>query len=118
MTTAEALEVLYPAAVPLVDYVVADDGSGQRVGRWDAARLGPEPTAGQLSAVTDEQVAEARDARHPERTDLRRQAAAAVAALDQYLAIADAATAAQVREQVKRLSQITRRVVVRLVQID
>jgi hypothetical protein len=58
------------------------------------------------------------EAAHPERTELRQNAQAAVDAIDQYLLIADTATAAQVREQVKRLSQMMRRVIRRLVQLD
>lgn len=57
-------------------------------------------------------------ARYAERTDLRDNATAAIDMLDQYLLIADAATAAQVREQAKRLSQMVRRLIVRLVQLD
>lgn len=58
------------------------------------------------------------DAAHPERTDLRQSAQTAIAALDAYLAIADTATAGQVRDQVKRLSQMVRRLIIRVVQID
>lgn len=35
--------------------VIGDDGSGPTISRWDAA-LGPQPTAEQLAAVTQEQV--------------------------------------------------------------
>lgn len=58
------------------------------------------------------------DAQQPERAGLRDNAQAAVEAIDAYLQIADTATAAQVRQQVKALSQITRRVVTRLVQLS
>lgn len=58
------------------------------------------------------------DSLEPARTDLRQQAAQAVQSLDAYIAIADGATAAQVRDQVKRLSQMMRRVIVRLVQVE
>lgn len=59
-----------------------------------------------------------KDQQHPTRTDLRQTKQAALDAIDTYLLIADAATAAQVREQVKRLSQMVRRLIVRTVEID
>jgi hypothetical protein len=59
---AEALEVLFPAAVPLVDYEVSDDGTGPRITRWSDA-LGARPTADQVAAVTADQVAAARTAK-------------------------------------------------------
>lgn len=117
MTLADAVFALRPAARPLADYRVEDDGTGSRIAFWSPA-LGPQPTAAELAAVTEQQVQDARDALAPERSDLRRQAAAAVNAIDLYLATADTATAAEVRAQVKRLSQYVRRVIVRLVQID
>lgn len=57
-------------------------------------------------------------AAHPERTDLRQQAAAALQICDDYLTLADAATAAQVRAQVKFLTQAVKRLIKRLVQLD
>lgn len=58
VTTAEALEVLFPAAVPLVDYVVADDGTGPVLVAWHLTD--PRPAPDQLAAVTPDQVAGAR----------------------------------------------------------
>lgn len=49
--------------------------------------------------------------RKPERKAVRQAAAQAVADIDAYLLIADAATNVQVRAQVKLLSQIVRRLV-------
>ena len=82
---------------------------------WPAdANGGVLPTQTEIDTWTAEYLARPPD----EVTDLRQQAGAAVSAIDTYLAIADTATPAQVREQVKRLSQIMRRVIVRLVQVD
>ncbi|QEL18516.1 XkdW family protein [Limnoglobus roseus] len=55
VTLADALTVLYPAASPLVDYTVADDGTGPRIAAWHLPGL--QPTAEQLAAVTPEHVA-------------------------------------------------------------
>ena len=58
------------------------------------------------------------DSLQPARADLRNNLQTALDAIDQYLAIADTATAAQVRDQVKRLTQMMRRVLVRLGQLS
>lgn len=100
VTTAEALSVLYPAAVPLVDYVVADAGSGAAITFWSSA-LGPVPTAGQLAAVTTQQVTDAGRAREPLLRDLLDDAAARVAAIDNYLALGSP-TNAQVQAEFRR----------------
>ena len=99
-------EATYPDDVPL-------DAMPSGFGPWtyDAVnRLAVELTPAEKQAIDD--------AAHPERTELRQNATDAVDMLDQYLLIADTATAAQVREQVKRLSVMMRRVIRRLVQID
>ncbi len=64
MTLYDAILTLYPAAtfgrggtVTLGD---AADGNGPRVVRWDAAALGPQPTAAQFAAVTQAQADAAR----------------------------------------------------------
>lgn len=119
VTTAEALEVLYPAAVPLVDYVVTDDGTGPQITVWSPA-LGPEPTPAQLAAVTDQQVTAARKAREPDLNDLADRADQMVVDIDAYLALA-APTDAQLRRQIRDLSQNQRRLlraVVRLMEKD
>lgn len=54
---------------------------------------------------------------HPERKALRQAAVQAVADIDTYLAIANP-TNAQVVAQVRRLSQYTRSIIRRLIQID
>ena len=45
---------LFPNADPLVDFELRDnsDGKGPFIARWDAVKLGAQPTAAQLSAVT------------------------------------------------------------------
>jgi uncharacterized protein YkwD len=60
VSLAEAIRVLYPAADPLRDYSVSDDGSGPQIARWDEDRLGPIPTPEQIAVVTDADVAAAR----------------------------------------------------------
>jgi hypothetical protein len=55
-----ALEVLYPAAISLSDFIVTDSGSGPAITYWNEAALGPKPTPEQLAAVTPEQVNAAR----------------------------------------------------------
>lgn len=62
MTLADALAVLRPGLDPLRDYAVADAGAGPYLARWDAAALGPPPTAEQVAAVTPGQVRAARGA--------------------------------------------------------
>jgi hypothetical protein len=55
VTMADAVHVLFPAAVNGVDFVVQDDGQGPYLASWKAA-LGAQPTADQLAAVTQVQV--------------------------------------------------------------
>lgn len=57
---ADAISVLFPAAVPLRDYTLVDDGSGPRIAAWHLPD--PQPTPEQLAAVTPEQVDAARKA--------------------------------------------------------
>lgn len=57
------------------------------------------------------------EAQKPERQTMRQAAAAAVTDIDTYLAISNP-TNAQVAAQVRRLSQIMRAVIRRLIQID
>lgn len=66
VTIPDALSVLFPAAAPLRDYVVSDDGSGAVITYWSES-LGTQPTPAELAAVTAEQVAAARLAKN--RTD-------------------------------------------------
>lgn len=58
------------------------------------------------------------DARKPERTNLRGAAAQAVSDINDYLLIADTATAAQVRTMTKRLAQMNKLIIIRLTQLD
>ena len=64
--TADALLVLFPAAVPSADYMLAED----IIGQWNPA-IGPQPTQAQLAAVTQAQVDAAKAA-------IRRAAAAEI----------------------------------------
>lgn len=123
---ARVLAFAYPAAVSLVDYVVADDGSGPAIVRW-APALGTQPTPAELAALElsapylawiAPAAVVARDAAlHPERTTVRTQAAAAIVDLEAFLALA-APTQAQTLAVVKRLCQIQVAVIKRLVQLD
>ncbi len=54
------------------------------------------------------------DALDPKKGSLRQQAAGAVDQIDQFLAVADTATAAQVRAAVKGLAQVTRAIILRV----
>ncbi len=58
VTLSDALAVLFPAALPLIDYVLVDSGSGQHIAVWRLAD--PLPSADQLAAVTADQVTSAR----------------------------------------------------------
>lgn len=71
-----------------------------------ATDFGPVAAAARLRDIVD--------AASPGRKDLRDAAQAALDDIDAYLLIADTATQAQVRAAVKRLAQITRRVIIRL----
>jgi len=55
VTNAEAIAVLFPNAISLVDYVVADEGKGPFISKWNSA-LGKQPTQAELDAVTQVQV--------------------------------------------------------------
>lgn len=59
VTTAEALEHLYPDANPYTDYRVGDSGSGPEITYWNPA-LGTQPSPATLAAVTEAQVTAAR----------------------------------------------------------
>lgn len=54
VTLADALSVLYPAAEPLRDYTLVDDGTGPRIVAWNLPA--PQPTQAELDAVTEQQV--------------------------------------------------------------
>lgn len=60
VSLADALFVLYSSAIPNKDYLIADDGSGPKITKWDSAKLGPEPTSATIAGVTDQQVADAK----------------------------------------------------------
>ena len=51
-----AIKHLFPSADPLVDFTLQDnnDGKGPFIARWDAAKLGAQPTLAQLAAVKTE----------------------------------------------------------------
>lgn len=52
---ADALTALFPSAVPLVDFVVRDDGSGPYIAVWNLEA--PQPSQQEIEAVTDGDVA-------------------------------------------------------------
>lgn len=109
VTPADALAVLYPAAEPLVDYIVADDGTGPRITFWSPA-LGSEPTPEQLAVVTEQQVEDASRAKEPLLRDLLDDAAARIAQIDTYLAITSP-TNAQVTAEFRRAEIAQRRII-------
>ena len=49
MNIAITLQHLFPDSTPRVDWLVVDDGSGQRISEWNLAD--PQPTHEQLNAV-------------------------------------------------------------------
>lgn len=53
---ADALRVLAPNAVPLVDFILSDDGKGSFLAAWNEKALGLQPDANTLAAVTQQQV--------------------------------------------------------------
>lgn len=113
---ADAVFVLFPNAAPLVDYVVSDAGSGPFISHWNEA-LGPQPTAEQLAAVTEQQVIDARGARNPEKRDLHAMATAHIADLDTIIG-AGSFTNAQRDAAIKKLAQGQKAIVKRLVQLQ
>ena len=56
-----ALRYLYPAADPLRDYVVADDGTGPRIAAWNLPA--PQPTDAELQAALPAAQAQAEQER-------------------------------------------------------
>jgi len=51
VSIAQIIIHMFPAARPLVDFEVIDDGTGAKVTRWDTGVLGPQPTAAQVNAA-------------------------------------------------------------------
>jgi len=51
MSTGLALQFLYPAGDPLVDWVVKDDGGGPVITYWNTAGLGTQPTSQAIAAA-------------------------------------------------------------------
>jgi hypothetical protein len=111
VTLAQKIEYLYPSAINLLHFEVTSVGGVESITKWNIAVLGALPAQAALDAVTDEQVATARDAKEPDLAALRAQAAQAVADITSYLAIADSATQAQVRAEVKAIDQRQRAVI-------
>ena len=109
----DAVVTRYPAAIPLVDFVATEGG----LTGWNAAKLGPQPDAATLAAVTQEQVDAAKAAKNPEKRDLKALAAQAVADNAAYLQLTSP-TNAQVAAQVRKLTQQNQRVIPRLTQLD
>lgn len=65
----DALAYLYPNADPISDYRVADlaDGAGPKIIKWDATKLGPQPTQAQIDQAKID-LAAAREAERTART--------------------------------------------------
>lgn len=90
----------------------------QGIGQLVAVRCGDSiPDQVVVDAIAAHNPQSALNAVNPQKTDLITNAQTAIDAFDQYLAIADTATAGQVRDQVKRLTQVTRKILLRLVQV-
>lgn len=55
MSLFDAVMSLYPTAVPGVDFELRDDSDGQgpQIVRWDADKLGKQPTAKEIQAASD-----------------------------------------------------------------
>lgn len=111
VSLAEALRVLYPAAVPQADYRLVNAGSGDVIDYWNPA-LGAQPSQAALDGVTQAQADAAWVAQDadPERKELREQAQAALDAIATYLAL-PSPNNAQVVAQVRLLSQAVRRLI-------
>ncbi len=96
-----------PPAVPGVDFDVLDllDGNGLQLARWNA-RLGPQPGADQLAAVTQAQV----DAVHQQQAQAVAQALLAdpggAGTALRAIFLAAGLTAAQVSAQLSAASQM------------
>lgn len=57
MNVIEILQFMYPDAIPLVDYQVGDDGSGQRIVSWTYAKAAQPSDADLLAKATAASVA-------------------------------------------------------------
>lgn len=110
---AEVIKHLFPASVPLRDWVVSNDGTGDKITYWKAA-IGTQPTQAQIDAVTDQQIADAKvaavNAAEPDLTTLRDSATQAVIDINTFLAISSP-TNAQVLAEVKAIDQRQRAII-------
>lgn len=115
----EAIQVLYPNAVPLRDFEVTSQKGVSTITYWDAS-LGPQPTQAQLDAVTQTQVDAARDAKEastqPEYHSLKTAATQAITDINTFLAL-NSPTNAQTLEFVRTLGRQNRVIIRRLIQI-
>jgi crotonobetainyl-CoA:carnitine CoA-transferase CaiB-like acyl-CoA transferase len=95
------------AVIPLAP----DNADYQAFLAWNALQVPPlsladtSPTQAELDKQADDAAGQA------DRADLKAQAAQALADIDAYLAIADAATNAQVRAEVKAIDQRQKRII-------
>jgi hypothetical protein len=55
VSLSQKLLYLHPDSIPMVDWVVRDDGAGEFIAFWNNA-LGPQPTQAELDAITEAQV--------------------------------------------------------------
>ncbi len=99
-----------PTSAEIVWYTAEDkDSQGNPMGPPTQAQR--DKGAATLATFDWSDVAEQayQDSLQPEKADLRSNIAGALADIDAFLLIADTATAAQVRNAVKKLAQIQRR---------
>ncbi len=52
MSLATTIQYMYPAAIPLIDYEIRDEGAGAFIGFWNIEKLGREPTDAALVAAS------------------------------------------------------------------
>jgi hypothetical protein len=51
ISLAQAILHAYPSSRPTIDFVVSDDGTGQKITYWNSAILGAKPDANQIAAI-------------------------------------------------------------------
>lgn len=93
-----------------LDFVATQDGPDVRVD-WLSER--PMPSEEEIEAfdMSPEAIETREDTKEPLLADLNAQASGALTAIDNYLANADSATAAQVRAEVKAIDQRQKQII-------
>lgn len=51
MITQDKITHLYPQAIPLVDFILQDNGQGVLISKWDVIKLGEQPTVENLAQI-------------------------------------------------------------------